>query len=498
MLEIKNLSIEVNDKYIVKNLNVVLNSDSKLAVIGEEGNGKSTLLKVIAGICDYANIEGQVVLNGSKISYLSQTIGVENKDLKVAEFLFLNDDDYYNNVGLFYKYAKELDYDDALLEQDFKTLSGGEKVKTGIIKMLLESSDILLLDEPTNDLDLETLEWLEKFIVRSNIPIMYVSHDEELLSKTANFILHLEQLNDKTVCKYTLDKCGYDEYVEKRIRKQNHQRQVAGNERREFRKVQDKLQQVLNRVEYQQRTISRSDPHGARLLKKKMHSLKSQEKRLANTELTEFPDVEEAISFFFKDNALPNGKVLLNLEIPVLKNKDKILARNVKLYVMGNEHICIIGKNGCGKTTLVGNIIEELSKLSEIKLGVMSQNYEDVLSDYENVLDLAVSNSKEDLTKFRTLLASLNFTNEECLGKTKDLSNGSKAKLILAHLVVRECNCLVLDEPTRNVSPLSNPVIRSVLKNFKGPIISVSHDRKYLSEVAERVVRLDENGLEEV
>lgn len=498
MLEIKNLSIEVNDKYIVKNLNVVLNSDSKLAVIGEEGNGKSTLLKVIAGICDYANIEGQVVLNGSKISYLSQTIGVENKDLKVAEFLFLNDDDYYNNVGLFYKYAKELDYDDALLEQDFKTLSGGEKVKTGIIKMLLESSDILLLDEPTNDLDLETLEWLEKFIVRSNIPIMYVSHDEELLSKTANSILHLEQLNDKTECKYTLDKCGYDEYVEKRIRKQNHQRQVAGNERREFRKAQDKLQQVLNRVEYQQRTISRSDPHGARLLKKKMHSLKSQEKRLANTELTEFPDVEEAISFFFKDNALPNGKVLLNLEIPVLKNKDKILARNVKLYVMGNEHICIIGKNGCGKTTLVGNIIEELSKLSEIKLGVMSQNYEDVLSDYENVLDLAVSNSKEDLTKFRTLLASLNFTNEECLGKTKDLSNGSKAKLILAHLVVRECNCLVLDEPTRNVSPLSNPVIRSVLKNFKGPIISVSHDRKYLSEVADRVIRLDENGLEEV
>src|SRR5574344_1204714 len=155
MLEIKDLTISISDRYLIKNLNLILNNGDKLAIIGEEGNGKSTLLKSILNICEYAEISGNINLKGNRIDYL---------------------------------------------EQKIKTLSGGEKVKISILKLLLNEYDILFLDEPTNDLDIETLEWLEKFINNTNKPIMYVSHDETLLANTANMILHLEQIKKKTEC----------------------------------------------------------------------------------------------------------------------------------------------------------------------------------------------------------------------------------------------------------------------------------------------------------
>ncbi len=498
MLEIKNLSIEVNDKYIVKNLNLVVTEGSKLAIIGEEGNGKSTLLKVIAQVCDYATTTGAIKYGDNRISYMEQVLDIRSNNKKVFDYIFADWEDYYAKITDFYKFIGEMDFDEDLLSQKIFTLSGGEKIKMMILKILLDQGDVILLDEPTNDLDIETLKWLENFIVKCSKPVIYVSHDEELLSNTANMILHLEQLNDKTDCQYTLEKCGYDEYVNFRMRKLNHLKQVANNEKREFTRAQEKLKQVMNKVEYQQNTISRKDPHGARLLKKKMHSLKSQEKRLQNMELTEVPDVEEAIAFYFNEVKLPSMKFVLNLEIPVLKVDNKILAKNIKLNVMRDEHVGIIGKNGAGKSSLIKIIYDELSQREGINLGYMPQNYEDILNNYEYVLDFITDKNKENITKARTLLGSLNFTPSEVVGKIEDLSNGTKAKLILASLVLRECNCLLLDEPTRNVSPLSNPVIRGVLKNFKGPIISVSHDRKYLNEVVDRIYKLSDKGLEEV
>lgn len=126
----------------------------------------------------------------------------------------------------------------------------------------------------------------------------------------------------------------------------------------------------------------------------------------------------------------------------------------------------------------------------------MSQNYEDILSYYDKVINfITPSSKKEDITKARMYLGNMNFTREEMEGKITELSNGTKAKLILMKLVLEKCNVLLLDEPTRNVSPLSNPVIRKVLKEFKGTIISVSHDRKYIEEVIDKIYKLTPNGL---
>ncbi len=496
MLEINNLSISINDRYLIKNLNLTLNNGDKLAIIGEEGNGKSTLLKAILGICDYTKITGTVNIKGNEIGYLEQSINEKDLNKTSYEFLFANEEDYYKNTNKLYKYLETISLSQEILKQKINTLSGGEKVKIQVLKLLLNNHDILFLDEPTNDLDIETLEWLEDFINNTNKPIIYVSHDETLLSNTANMILHLEQIMKKTECKHTLLRSDYDTYIEKRLNLINKQTKVAKSEKRLYDKKVEKNKQIMQKVEHRQNTISRKDPHGAALLKKKMHSLKSQEKKLNNTELTKIPDVEESINFFFENVKIPNKKNIINLKIPELKINDKILSKNIELNIVGNNHVCIIGKNGIGKSTLIKRIYKELKERNDIKVGYMPQTYEDILNDYEYVLDFISPNkNKEETTKARTFLGNMNFTKEEMNSKIKNLSYGTKAKLFLIKLVINKCNVLILDEPTRNLSPLSNPVIRKVLKQFEGTIISISHDRKYINDLINEIYILTENGL---
>ena len=496
MLEIKDLTISISDRYLIKNLNLILNNGDKLAIIGEEGNGKSTLLKSILGICEYAEISGNINLKGNRIGYLEQSISNDKLDKSVYEFLFIDDTDYYDKINNLYKYLEIISLTDDILKQEIRTLSGGEKVKISILKLLLNEYDILFLDEPTNDLDIETLEWLEKFINNTSKPIIYVSHDETLLANTANMILHLEQIKKKTECRHTLLKIDYDTYVEQRLRKIEKQTQVARSEKREFNKQQEKLQRIMQKVEYQQNTITRADPHGAKVLKKKMHSLKSQERKLDETELTEVPDVEESISFSFEEVEIPRAKNIINLNIDELKVSNKVLSKNIKLDVIGNVHLCIIGKNGVGKSTLIKLIYNELKDRNDIKVGYMPQTYDDILNNYKWVLDFVCPNgSKDEITKARMFLGNMKFTRDEMISNIKDLSNGTKAKLFLIKLVLDKCDVLILDEPTRNVSPLSNPVIRKVLKEYKGTIISVSHDRKYINEVVNALYILTPDGL---
>lgn len=499
MLEIKNLNITINDRPLIKDLSFHLTTGDKLAIIGEEGNGKSTLMKSILGLIDYAQITGIINTKGNKIGYLEQSMNETYLNKKVFDYLFINETDYYNKINDLYNYLSTIKLQDNILNQIINTLSGGEKIKVNILKLLLEDSDILFLDEPTNDLDIETLEWLENFINKTKKPIIYVSHDETLLSNTANIILHLEQIRNKTNCRHTLLKIDYDTYIEQRINRIKKQEQLAYSEKREFNKKQEKLNQIMQKVDYQQRTISRKDPHGAKLLKKKMHSLKSQEKKLDNTVLTEQPDVEESINFFFENDEIPKTKNITKINLPELRIGNKILSNNINLEIVGNNHICIIGKNGCGKSTLLKYIYNEIKDRKDIKVGYMPQNYDDILSNYEYVLDfISPTKNKENITKARTYLGNMKFTKEETTGKINNLSNGTKAKLYLIKMVLEKYNVLILDEPTRNVSPLSNPVIRKVLNEFKGTIISVSHDRKYINEVINELYEFTKNGLKRI
>lgn len=495
MLEIKNVTIARTNRILVKNLSFSLNLGDKLAIIGEEGVGKSTLLKAI--LQKDCLKSGTINTLGNKIGYLPQTIE-DNTVMTGYQFLFPNETEYYEKITKTYKYLEQLNLKETILDQEIHTLSGGEKIKVGILKILLDDCDIYLLDEPTNDLDINSLIWLENFISSTQKPIIYVSHDETLLENTANMILHLEQIKKRTDCRHTLLKVDYKTYVEARLKKIQKQTQIANSEKRNFKKKQEKLLQVMQKVEYQQNTISRKNPHGAKMLKKKMHSLKSQEKKLNAENLTELPEIEEGIFFSFNPVTIPSSKKILQINIPELKNEKNVLSKNIDLEIYGNKHIGIIGKNGVGKTTLIKKIYEILKDRKDIKVGYMPQNYNDILEKYEFVLDFLNSNHLQNISKIRAYLGNMKLTKEEMTGKIQTLSNGTKAKLFLMKFVLEECNVLILDEPNRNLSPLSNPVIRSVLNEFSGTIISVTHDRKFLQEVIDEIYIMDESGLKKL
>lgn len=213
-------------------------------------------------------------------------------------------------------------------------------------------------------------------------------------------------------------------------------------------------------------------------------------------EMTEIPDTEEAIFLkFHGSEKIPNGKTILRLTQKELRAGDEILAENIELLVNGREKMCLIGKNGVGKTTLLKIIAEKLLERDDIHAAYMPQDYRDRMNfDSTPSAFLSQTGDKEELTRIHTFLGSLKFTAEEMNRPIRELSGGQKAKLFLLHLSMNGANVLILDEPTRNLSPLSNPVIRQLLKDFDGAIISVSHDRKYIAEVCDTVYELTRDG----
>lgn len=509
MLEFRNINIMLkqNNRMLLEKFNFVLGREDKAVIIGEEGNGKSTLLKLaydMSLVDKYASVQGEIGKNKLLLGYLPQEMSSEFLEYTVLEF-FEKDlaQDQINDPVLLTSILAQLNisYELVYSDQKIKTLSGGEKVKVGIAKMLLGEPDVLLLDEPTNDVDIACLTWLENFINRVNRPVLFVSHDETLIENTANVIIHIEQIKGKTCSRYAVQRMPYSEYIETRAYNIQKQGQIANKQRDEYEEKEKRFKEIYQKVETAQRNNSRQDPHGSRLLKKKMKSLKSQEKRLDKQEdgLVETPDIEDPINIKFSDEImLPKGKVVLDFSLDCLEvgEEQKVLSRDIKITVVGNKHVGIVGENGVGKTTLLKKIGQQLLDRTDIKTFYMPQNYDEYL-DYNltPIEFLSAGKTKDEITKARTYMGSLRYTRDEMASKISGLSGGQKAKLLFLSMVLDGYNVLVLDEPTRNFSPLSNPVIRSILSSYRGAIISVTHDRKYISEVCDEVYTLTDNGL---
>lgn len=475
-----------------------------MAVIGEEGNGKSTLLKLI--YCReqadaYVEYEGEILTGNRTLGYLAQELTAEEKEKSVWEFCTENPSFYSQSPRELAVIARKLGISRDLFyaQEKMGQLSGGEKVKIQLAGILMQNPDVILLDEPSNDIDLETLEYLETFIQETKAAILYVSHDETLLERTANKILHLEQVRRKTKCRYTVAKCDYRTYIDTRIRNFASQERIAGKQREEFAKQQERFLRIQQKVEQQQNSISRQDPHSGRLLKKKMHAVKAMGKRFEKQaeEFTDFPEKEEAIFILYQENCgVPRGKKILEYRCDSLHIEECVLAENIFLRIQGPEHVAITGKNGCGKTTLLKKIAQELEERTDIKVAYMPQNYEEKMDGEKTCVEfLTTSGDREEENRIRTYLGSMRYTREEMEHPVKELSGGQKAKLFFLKMSLEGSQVLILDEPTRNFSPLSNPVIRQLLKEFPGAIISVSHDRKYLEEVCTSVYQFTENGL---
>ena len=541
MIQVKHLYLthKKDLRPLLSDFSFALNPGDKAVIIGEEGNGKSTLLKWLADpalVEGYTEAEGERITGGAKIGYLPQELPEEEKE-RTLYASFCEEEQFFQwSPKELSKLAQEmgLPSDFYYGEQQMYTLSGGEKVKAQMARILLGEPDVLLLDEPSNDIDIETLEWMERLIGETDRPVLYISHDETLIERTANVVIHLEQIRRKTVSRHTVARMPYREYLIQRERVMDNQMQEALNERRQERIRRVKLNRIMQRVEHEQNTISRQNPHGGQLLKKKMKAVKSMERRFdkAAGQMTRKPEEEEAILLRFDPEIrIPEGKTVLDFHLDTLtagneeiwmdgyagyfqsddvvsgQNRQanggertdeapRILAKNIEILVRGPEKVCIIGKNGVGKTTLLRRIAAELLSRQDIRASYMPQNYEELLNLDETPVDyLSESGDKEEITKIRTWLGSMKYTADEMDHPIRELSGGQKAKIFLLKMNLSGANVLILDEPTRNFSPLSNPVIRQVLSDFRGAIISISHDRKYIEEVCQTVYELTEEGM---
>lgn len=510
MLQIKNLNIthKKDLRVILQDFSCVLNEGDKAVVIGEEGNGKSTLLKWLydpALVEDYADAAGERILNGERLAYLPQELPEEDEGKTIYEFFSEEMHFLEKTPKELGRLAKDFDVPNDFFYEDQRmgTLSGGEKVKAQLMRLLMTEPTVLLLDEPSNDIDIGMLEQLEKLIAGWPWIVLFISHDETLIERTANTVIHMERLRRKTVGRCGVAHMSYQEYREERLVKFENQQRRALSEQREKKIRDEKMHRLEQSVSFRLNNISKAARGSDAHLKKKMKAVKSIKYRYERQDenMTQMPEEEDAI--FFKlggeNSGIPAGKGVIDFSMERLRAADggRILAKEIRLSVRGSEKICIVGRNGAGKTTLLKRIAKELLERSDIRAEYMPQNYEDMLNPELTPVDfLDPSGEKDERTKIRTYLGALKYTADEMDHPISRLSGGQKAKVLLLKMSLSGANVLILDEPTRNFSPLSGPVIRRMLAAFPGAVISVSHDRKYIEEVCDKVYRLTQDGLE--
>ncbi|MFS9321092.1 ATP-binding cassette domain-containing protein [Streptococcus infantis] len=501
MIKINHLTITQNKdlRDLVSDLNITIQDGEKVAIIGEEGNGKSTLLRTLMGekLADFY-IKGEIQSDLQSLAYIPQHLPEELKKKSLHDYFFLDSAEL--DYSILYRLAEELHFDSDRFAsgQEIGNLSGGEALKIQLIHELAKPFEILFLDEPSNDLDLETVDWLKDQIQKIRQTVIFISHDEDFLSRTADTIVHLRLVKHRKEAETLVEHLDYDLYSEQRKASFVRQSQQAANDQRAYDKTMEKHRRVKQNVETALRATK--DSTAGRLLAKKMKTILSQEKRFEKEaqSMIQKPLEEEEIQLFFSDiEPLAASKVLIRLEKENLSIGEHVLAQELQLTVRGKEKIGIIGPNGIGKSTLLAKIHQLLSDKSEISLGFMPQNYQEALQlDLSPVEFLSQTGHKEELQKIQSFLASLNFSYPEMHHQIHSLSGGQQGKLLLLDLVLRKPNFLLLDEPTRNFSPTSQPEIRKLFANYPGGLVTVSHDRRFLKEVCRSIYRLSENGLE--
>lgn len=506
MLQFQNLTlIHQKDQFrLVDGLTGVVHPGDKVAIIGEEGTGKSSLLKWLCRcpeVNDYLEAQGSYQCIFQQIGYLPQFLPNKEEPLSVYDFLFHNLDANKIDYSYLAKLASDfqLDQDFLYSNQEMGTLSGGQKIKIQLMKILLYHPDILLLDEPSNDLDYESIQWLENFIRTSDLAILYISHDVVLLKNTATSILHLEKIAHQQRAVVHFVKEDYQTYIEQRKSAADKQLQIALKQRSEDKKRNAQLQQVKQKVQHQLRT-TKLDTKG-RLLAKKMANLKSREKRFEKerAQFAEMPQQEEAIGLKWQTvQAVPSSKPLIHLENDQLKIADKILVEPLDFTFFGQEKVGIVGNNGIGKSLFLHKIAEMLQKRTDIQMKYMPQNYFEELDTTQSPVEYLLSHTKQDQATVMTYLGSLQFFVQEMQRPIAYLSGGQRAKLVILGLLLSQANVLLLDEPTRNLSPTSNQVLTQQLQQYNGTLLTVSHDRYFLEQVCEKIYQLDKTGLQRI
>lgn len=513
LISFNNVSKFYGSDFILDHVSFNINQGEKVALIGNNGTGKTTIFKLILkeiepSLLPKEDKPGEIsILSSLRIGYLNQN-AIEDIEHTVKEELLIpfkkvielekeiknfknvesNIEKYNELLEAFeknkgYSYQNEIDnlvtkfsFPLSILDKKIKEMSGGERMKIAFIKILLFDYDLLLLDEPTNHLDISTIEWLEDFLSTYKGTIFFVSHDPYFIAKLANKIIELENK------KVTVYNSTYEQYKELK------------REKYEYLLKQSKKEQIL--IEKYKRFIEFYKPKP-----RFVSRAKDREKKLAKLEknLTEVPQNEKKqIKFNIAGGNLSTRQLLEFNDVSV--GYDKPLVKNFSFILYGQDRLAIVGNNGIGKTTLIKTIIKEIKpiegkirELRTIKYGYIKQN-DFIFSKDITAIDFLKQNYPNKLEKeLRNVLGHFQFDEDLVYRNVLSMSNGEKVRLIIASLSLSDYDILLLDEPTNHLDMLSKESLINALKNYKGCIIFISHDRYFINNLATEVLYFDTN-----
>ena len=505
-LQLHDLTIRLmnnNMRRIVEHLSLTLNPNDRLAIIGEEGCGKTTVL-------DYLNqpssIDGYTLTTWSgytpgAISYLPQKLDNDRLRSSVSTFFFTHDDgsldyDHLENYERFKRFASNYGFDRQWFDQDplMDQLSGGQRMRYRLAICLFDKTDVILMDEPTNDLDIPSIENLIHTITKLDQIIIFVSHDTYFLSKVATHILEMRKIEWLDHNEVIFHKSSYDDYVKMRMDATNKAMMVYQSESRKRKEKAKKLEQIRSKVEYAQNQAVRT-PSVARKLAKKIKAVNQQIEHNAQMTMVKPTDVS-AIPLSFKNRSISSKHLLWSNHYPSLNHGTTHLLDAFTLTLHHDDHWVLVGENGCGKTTLMDLLYSQLSL--HYPIAYLHQSIHTQLdlnhSPFDD-LSHALGYDKTTSDLIHTTLSALHLSYDEIHQPYANLSQGTLTKCILAKMVLGDYQILLLDEPTRNISPLSVSSLSSLLKSFSGCILCVSHDRYFIESTFQNVLWFNHHQL---
>lgn len=518
LLQVNQLEKYYGAELILSNIKLELQNRDRVALVGRNGAGKSTLLKIIAGHIGHDG--GEIIKpKDVTIGYLAQNTGLESslsiwdemlkvfepvrkledslRDLEaqMADPHVISDSNKYDRVLKEYDtlqvrfkemggYQYEADIRSVLHGLNFHTfdystsissLSGGQKTRLALGKLLLGKPDILILDEPTNHLDIETLSWLELYLQNYHGAILIVSHDRYFLDKVVNQVYELSR---RQIQRFT---GNYSSYLVQKA--ENYERDLKQFEKQqeEVAKLQDFIQRNLARASTTKRAQSRR-------------------KKLEKMELTDRPSGDEKSATFSFEIERQSGNDVLQADALAI-GYDNPIAANISFSVTKGDSIALVGPNGIGKSTLLKTIIKKLPAIAgsirygtNVMIGYYDQEQANLRSNKRVLNELWDDFPLKSEKEIRTVLGNFLFSGDDVLKPVSTLSGGEKARLALAKLMLQKANFLILDEPTNHLDLDSKEVLENALIDYPGTILFVSHDRYFINRIATKVLELGTEG----
>ena len=513
ILACHNINKSFGDRVIVQNGSFHIEEREKAALVGVNGAGKSTILKMIMN--EEPTDGGDIILaKGKTIGYLAQhqdliphgTIYEELRSAKAdiiemeqrlrsieQELISLSGDALENRLETYNRlqsefearngYACESEITGVLkglgfTEEEFSkktdTLSGGQKTRVALSRILLTQPDILLLDEPTNHLDLNSIAWLETFLINYPGAVFIVSHDRFFLNRVVTKVIEIENGEIRMYLG------NYQAYSEKKQQIRDARLKEYLNQQREIRHQQAVIEKL--------RSFNRE---------KSIRRAESREKMLEKMSPVEKPMDEPREMHFTLEPSCISGNDVLSVEGLSKRFDSQVLFKDVSFEIKRGEHVAIIGDNGTGKTTLL-KILNQVQKAdagsftlgAKVQIGYYDQEHH-VLHDNKTIFD-EISDDYPTLnnTQIRNTLAAFQFTGDEVFQVISTLSGGEKGRVSLAKLMLSEANFLILDEPTNHLDIASKEILEEALNNYSGTVLYVSHDRYFINQTATRILEL--------